>query len=153
MVSREKRRQQNDETRGNGEEIRKMEDKRCFNENHQSYPHYGGRGITVCEEWRDNFQAFYDWAMANGYSDNLTIDRKDNDGNYEPSNCRWATNKEQANNKRNNRIITFEGETHDVTKWSEIKGIPRATIYTRLCRGWDIEKVLTTPGVGKEEKK
>ena len=76
---------------------------RCYNTKHKFYKHYGGRGIKVCEEWKNDFQTFADWALSHGYADNLTIDRIDVNGNYEPSNCQWATNAEQQRNKRNSK--------------------------------------------------
>lgn len=118
---------------------------RCLNENGEIFDRYGGRGITICPEWENSFEAFRDWAMANGYRDDLTIDRIDTNGPYSPGNCRWATMKEQENNKRNNHLITFEGETHTVTEWAEIKGINRQALYSRLKRGWSIERALFSP--------
>lgn len=108
---------------------------RCHNENDKSYKNYGGRGIKVCSEWRYDFQSFYDWALANGYQEGLTIDRKNNDGDYEPGNCRWATDAEQNLNKRTNRFITFEGETKTVKEFADKYGIRYTTLYSRLWRG------------------
>lgn len=116
---------------------------RCFREKCRDYPDYGGRGITVCDEWKDSFEHFRDWSLANGYQDNLTIDRKDNDGPYSPDNCRLATLEEQANNKRNNLLITYCGKTQTLTKWAEEMGMKEKTLWQRLKRNWPIEKALT----------
>lgn len=90
---------------------------RCFNKNNANFPRYGGRGITVCEEWKDDFSSFSSWAYSNGYSDELSIDRIDFDGNYCPENCRWATLTEQNNNKSNNFYITENGRTQTLAEW------------------------------------
>lgn len=116
---------------------------RCNDPNCREFPRYGGRGIRMCDEWKDP-KVFYDWSMANGYKDNLTIDRIDFNGNYEPSNCRWATPKEQANNKRNNIYITLDGRTQTLMQWCEEMKQPYPRIQARLYRGWSYEKALYT---------
>ena len=119
---------------------------RCRNKNRRDYKNYGGRGIRVCDEWKNNFMSFYNWAIDSGYKEGLTIDRIDTNGNYEPSNCRWATPKEQANNRRTSVFLTYNGETHTVSQWAEIQHIPRDTLDRRMRRcGWSVEKALTTP--------
>ena len=120
---------------------------RCNSHNTQSKNH-GDRGIQVCDEWHD-YQAFKEWALANGYDENAergkcTIDRIDNSGNYEPSNCRWVDYKTQCRNKRNNRLLTYKGETYCVAEWAEILGISPYTIYTRLHKGWSTEMALSS---------
>ena len=115
---------------------------RCINSNSVAFKDYGGRGITICDEWKDNFQAFYDWAMANGYTKNLTIDRIDNDGNYEPSNCRWSTMKEQANNRRNCLLLEYNGTVHTLQEWSEYSGIRYHTLYYRYKVGKTPAEIL-----------
>ena len=119
---------------------------RCYYKNDAEYSNYGGRGITVCDEWKDDFSAFRDWALANGYNHGLTIDRIDNDKGYSPENCRWAGAVEQARNRRSNLTITFNGETHIAIEWEEILGFPRGTLSRRIksC-GWPIERALTEP--------
>lgn len=108
---------------------------RCSNPQNKAFSRYGGRGIKVCREWEESFEAFKDWALSNGYSEELTIDRIDTNGNYEPSNCRWATAKEQNNNKRNNVLVSYNDQTHTLQEWSEITGIPHETLRRRNIQG------------------
>lgn len=118
-------------------DIWKHMNNRCYNTSHPNYKRYGGRGITVCDEWKNDYLAFKEWALNNGYAENLTIDRKDNDGNYEPSNCRWVILDEQNYNKRNTVFITINGETRNLKEWSEISGLSKHLIYSRFRRGWN----------------
>lgn len=118
--------------------------RRCYDEKRTGYSNYGGRGITICDEWLNDYTSFENWAINNGYNDNLTIDRIDVNGNYEPSNCRWVDRKTQNNNKRNNRHITYNGETKTLMEWSEHLNIPYGRLKNRLRRGWDIERTFTT---------
>lgn len=118
---------------------------RCNNPKNHAYKNYGARGIKVCDEWSEGFEKFYQWAINNGYKKGLSIDRVDVNGNYEPSNCRWATRKEQARNKRNNHLITYNSETYCLTDWAIKKNLSISTIFHRLKRGWSIEKTLNAP--------
>lgn len=102
--------------------------KRCDNGN----KNYGGRGIKVCNEWKNSFNTFYEWALNNGYNETLTIDRIDVNGNYCPENCRWATITEQQNNKRTNVTIEYDGVSHTVSEWAKILNIKRETLVKRL---------------------
>lgn len=118
---------------------------RCTNPKNPGYQNYGGRGIQVCKEW-DDFESFYNWAMAHGYTDELTIDRIDVNGNYCPENCRWTTYKVQANNTRTNTWLECRGERHTVAEWSDLTGIKQSTILVRIKKyGWSIEQALFTP--------
>lgn len=118
---------------------------RCFNKNNQAYNKYGGRGITVCEEWLD-FSKFKEWSFKHGYSDNLTIDRIDVNGNYCPENCRWVNEIIQANNRRSSIYLTVDNETHTISEWTKIYNLPRGLISSRINKlGWDIKKAITTP--------
>ena len=116
---------------------------RCYNPNSKYYDSYGGRGITMCDEWRDSYEAFRDWANSRGDRQGLSIDRCNNNGNYEPSNCRWVDSVAQANNRRSNRILTIGNESHNVTEWAKIIGMNPKTLFTRLYTGSDIEKILS----------
>lgn len=119
---------------------------RCNNPNNQAYEYYGAKGVRVCDEWKESFETFKNWSVQNGYSDNLTIDRIDTNGNYEPSNCRWVSMEDQNKNKTSNVILTYNNESHTLSEWSQITGIHRKTIKSRIDRnGWSIERALTTP--------
>lgn len=123
---------------------------RCYNSNHPHYSDYGGRGITVCQEWLDDFMNFYNWSMENGYSDDLSIDRINNDKGYSPDNCRWVKNVIQANNKRNNKFIKYKGETKTIHEFSREYNIDYSCLRWRIENGWDVEKALTTPSQRKK---
>lgn len=119
---------------------------RCYDEKNIAYHRYGGMGITICDEWKNDVKAFYDWATANGYKDSLTIDRIDNDGNYCPENCRWATVKEQASNRRSNILVTHNGKTQTMKKWANEVGTPYKVVWARMQKlGWSAERALTEP--------
>ena len=105
---------------------------RCNCNTYRDYADYGGRGITVCQEWNESYDAFKSWALANGYSDDKTLDRRNNDLSYTPENCRWATILQQENNRRSNRYITCDGVTHTISEWARIFNINYYTLYSRL---------------------
>lgn len=130
---------------------------RCFNENNWAYSYYGGRGVTICDEWRNDFSAFYEWAIENGYDETApsrqcTLDRINNSGNYEPSNCRWVGTYEQANNRRDNRRLVFNGVPHTFTELASITGLPRELIRGRFYRGWSTDEIFNTPYKQKRNK-
>lgn len=119
---------------------------RCYDKNYHAYNRYGGRGIGICCEWKDNFEAFRDWAMLHGYADNLSIDRKDVNGSYSPDNCRWATEKQQNNNQRSNVFYVLNGESKTLSEWADIYGIDYFFLWQRITRaGMSLDEALTRP--------
>ena len=119
---------------------------RCCCPTDDAYVNYGSRGITMCDEWTNSYESFRDWSLANGYQPDLSIDRIDNNKGYSPENCRWASVKIQANNKRNNHMITYNGETHTLAEWAEMLGLTQATLRQRLNKHhWTIERAMSTP--------
>lgn len=117
--------------------------RRCFNYKDAAYERYGGRGITMCKRWSESYEAFIE-DMGHRPSANHSIDRIDNEGNYEPGNCRWATSKEQGRNTRRTIFITI-GERKSLAEWCEVYGIKSATVRSRIKKGWPAERAVTTP--------
>ena len=117
---------------------------RCYNPKNKKYALYGAENKQVCDEWQE-FEPFYEWAMENGYKENLTIERIDGTKGYNPKNCKWASYTEQNNNKRDNHYLTYNGETKTIAQWAREKDFPRSTIDNRLRYGWNDDKILSTP--------
>lgn len=124
---------------------------RCYYPKCVDYKDYGARGIIMCDEWKRSFLSFHKWAISNGYNENApkwqcTIERKNVNGNYEPSNCEWVTIKEQANNKTNNAYITYKGETKTLAIWAEELDLPYKTLYARIFTyHWDVKEAFERP--------
>ena len=122
--------------------------KRCYNQYSFAYKDYGGRGISVCDDWKNDFKTFYDWALDNGYAENLTIDRIDVNGNYDPNNCRFTDFKHQARNRTNNHRITVNGENLTLVEVAEKYKINYSTLSTRVNRGQDINDLIVEENYG-----
>lgn len=116
---------------------------RCSNPKASHYERYGGRGITVCQTWQRSFSKFREWALTNGYAEDLTLDRMDFNAGYCPENCQWISHQEQMQNTSRNHYLTLNGETHSMAEWSRITGIPYGTIKGRINKyGWSVERAL-----------
>lgn len=125
--------------------IWKMMKHRCYDQKYDKYHYYGGRGIEICKKWLKSFDEFLNWSLANGYKDSLTLDRKNNDGNYTPRNCRWTTIKEQANNRSTNHMLKYKGKTQSMQQWADELGLTESAISQRLRAGWSVNDALSKP--------
>ena len=125
---------------------------RCNNPATKDAHNYHNRGIRVCEDWENDFEIFRDWALMNGYSDNLTLDRINVNGNYCPSNCRWATLSQQARNTRVNHLLDFNGRQQTIADWADEIGIDYYTLAKRIEKGWTVKRALTEPVYHKNNK-
>ena len=122
--------------------------RRCDNKKMEDYKYYGKRGIKVCEKWKNDFMSFYNWAIENSYKEDLTIDRIDVNGNYEPNNCRWVDRKVQANNTRRNHYIEYNGEKHTLAEWEKITNIKSPTLRYRIKNNYPLEKIFSNQNFG-----
>ena len=118
---------------------------RCNNPKYDKYQYYGGKGIGICEDWANSYKAFEEWALANGYNDELTLDRVDVNGDYTPENCQWVSRKDQANNRTSNRMITYNGETKSLQRWADEIGMNYHTLSERIDAGWSVHDAMTKP--------
>ena len=125
---------------------------RCYNEDNVNYKYYGGKGVAICDEWLLSFENFFDWAINNGYNENLTIDRIDSEKEYSPDNCKWSTKKEQAYNRSMSVKLTLNGRTMYMTEWAEELEIDKKILSWRYNNGWSDEEILSRPRDYKESK-
>lgn len=125
--------------------------RRCTNPKVRSYKNYGSRGITVCDEWKNNFLSFYNWAMKNGYDDSLTIDRINTNKGYSPENCRFVSIREQENNKRTNHYVEYSGEKKSIADWSRELKISYVVLLSRINRGWETERAFFEPVIQRKK--
>ena len=126
--------------------------RRCYSQSHEGYKYYGARGIVVCDEWKNDYESFKKWSLSNGYNKSLTIDRINADGNYCPENCRWTSAKEQANNRRNNRVVEYDGERFTIAQLSEKTGLSYRTLDYRLSHGWEVQKAIEQPSKRRKSR-
>ncbi len=118
---------------------------RCSNPNHIGWSAYGGRGIQVCDDWRLDAATFYQWALANGYADDLCIDRINNNQGYSPENCRWVSYRDNSNNRNDNVLLLHDGRTQTIAQWARERGLAIDTLWRRLKRGWSVSDAITMP--------
>jgi len=127
---------------------------RCYDPKNINYPRYGAKGITVCEEWKNDFMSFYNWGIKTGFAKGLELDRfPNNKGNYQPNNCRLATKTENLRNRVNNMYVEYNGENILANEWSKRLGANSNVVYGRIKLGWDIESAVTTPAKSKKYSK
>lgn len=118
---------------------------RCYDNDHEAYMNYGGRGIGVCLDWYTNIVTFIEWGIQNGWQPGLKMDRRDNDSHYSPDNCRFITTTENNRNKRNSRYLEYQGVKKTMVEWAEERGLKYNTLFDRIKKGWDIAKALESP--------